>query len=87
MLQVLAAEGPLRYSDLPRSLSLLDQGVVHAKSLSAALPYLRETGLIRYVDRDGVYALTDFGAGLLRRLRAVEAYLGFPPHAGEGRAR
>jgi DNA-binding HxlR family transcriptional regulator len=78
VLSALAAGGPLRYTDLLQKLSALDEGAVHNKSLSAALPYLHEHGLIRYVNkppRDRFYAITDFGTGLTTHLEQVERYL------------
>ena len=78
ILKVLAAHGPLRYSAILRELTLANHDVVHGKSVSAALPYLRETGLITYREvepRYGVYALTEFGKGLITHLHALEDYL------------
>lgn len=79
VLAALAANGPLRYTDLLQKLAVLNQGPVHNKSLSAALPYLRDNGLITIMDkppRNYLYAITDFGAGLLPLLQAVDDYLG-----------
>lgn len=78
ILKVLAAHGPLRYSVILRELTLANHNVVHGKSVSAALPYLRGTGLVTYQEvepRYGVYALTEFGQGLFTHLQSLENYL------------
>ncbi|MFC8849930.1 MULTISPECIES: winged helix-turn-helix transcriptional regulator [unclassified Micromonospora] len=69
-------EGPLRYSKLHHAVSQVSSDVVHARTLTDTLTYLRAHDLVEHHQGDdgADYRLTDGGAELLDLLGEIDRW-------------
>jgi DNA-binding HxlR family transcriptional regulator len=69
------ADGPLRYSDLVRIITVSSGGTVHPSTLSDSLGKLKDNDLLRHpTPREATYRLTEKGHDLVALLRQVQAW-------------